>query len=148
MSVPLAPAIPTAQPVPESPSVNIPTAAPVRDDGAFQFPELAKRPPTRTESALLSGESIAMGSSNVDEIWFNGAAGAGPVGTGRLFVKFLDGSTYVYHDVPLAVAVGMVQTDSPGRYVWNKLRDVYRYELRARGTGQRRGPQVVRSINK
>lgn len=132
--------IPFGSPVPDAREV-VPTAAPVGAAGEALIPELAGRTPTHNEQVLISGEPVAMASSNVGEIWWHWQAR-------RLFVRFLDGSLYAYEGVGLAVAVGMVETDSPGRYVWNHLRDRFPYRRLAQGTGPRKPPQVVRLINK
>jgi hypothetical protein len=147
---------PTATPVtvPAPAASGVPTAAPYDARGVSHFPELATRPPTHNESVLLAGEPIAMASTNVKEIWFNGDPSLNPVGTGRLFCAFLDDSLYAFDRVPLAVAVGFIETDSPGRYHWNKIRDVYPMVGGGplvpgrRGPGSRRPAQVVRLINK
>jgi hypothetical protein len=138
---------PFATPV-EAGADDIPTAAPFTAAGVSHFPELAARPPTNNESHLLSGQPIAMASSNVMEIRFDGSPAHSPPGTGRLFVRFLSGHEGRYDAVPLAVAVAFVETDSPGRFVWNKLRDVYHYTPLRGGDGTRRPPQVVRLHNR
>lgn len=106
--------IPLAIPIPDPVSL-IPAAVPQDAAGRSLIPELVGRSPTHNESILISGDTITMGSSNVKEIhWF----WKGPT----LFVRFLDGSLYAYYNCPLNIAVGMVETASPGRYVWNILR--------------------------
>lgn len=50
-----------------------------------------------------------------------------------LYVKFLakgksPGSTYAYYGVPRSVAVQMLDSGSKGTFVWDRLRDEYRYE--------------------
>lgn len=121
----------------------IPAGIPVDDQGNSLIPELAGRAPTHNESVLLSGESVAMASTNVGEIWYQWNGEKGPT----LWVRFLDGSLYRYWPVPLSVAVAFIETDSPGRFVWNRLRGVFDYERVHGSTGPRKKPQVVRLIN-
>lgn len=119
--------------------VPVPTAVPVGDD---TIPELRGREPTHNERVLIGGEPIKAGSTNVDEFWWVWQER-------RLYVRFLDGSLYAYDGVGLAVAVGMIETDSHGRYVWNVLRaDGYPYRKVAAATGPRRAPRVVRLYRK
>lgn len=106
--------IPYATAIPDPVSL-IPAAVPVDAAGKVLIPELVARAPTHNESILISGDTITMGSTNVAEIWWNWRLP-------DLFVKFLNGSLYVYHQLPLLIAVGMVETASPGRFVWSVLR--------------------------
>lgn len=46
-----------------------------------------------------------------------------------LEVEFKTGSYYQYFDVPPEVAKRFYNTDSPGRFVWSHLRDVYPFVL-------------------
>lgn len=142
MSIPVTfhPPIPTGVPD-ATPHAGVPTGVPVDAAGHSLIPELADRPPTHNEQHLISGEPISMGSTNVAEIWWMWQER-------RLFVRFLSGDLYSYDGVPLSVAVGMIETDSPGRYVWNKLRDLYPYRRLAKGSGPRARPQVVRLDNR
>lgn len=142
--------IPTAAPVAADVDL-IPTAAPVADDGTALIPELRGRAPTHNEAQLLSGQPIAAGSTNVDEFWWiwnYGGGGYRPV----LYVRFLDGGLYGYVGVPLPVAVDFITTDSHGRFVWNRLRDVYPLlggqAIKKGDSSNRRKPQVVRLHNK
>lgn len=117
-----------------SDSPYIPTGVPV---GAEAIPELNGREPTHNEQALIAGEPIAVGSSNVDEFWWSWQ-------NRRLFVRFLDGSLYAYEGVPLPIAVGMIETDSHGRYVWNVLRaNGYPYR-KLDGGGKKKATRVIR----
>ena len=134
--------IPIGTPTGERSPTQVPTGVPVDDNGVPLIPELADRDPTRNELFLISGEPISMGSTNVQEIWWAWEQR-------RLFVRFLDGSLYAYEGVSLAVAAAMIETDSPGRFVWNKLRDRYPYARLVKGSGGSRAkPQVVRLVNK
>ena len=129
----------------------VPTAAPVTSRGAPAIPELAGRSPTHNESQLLSGEPIKAASTNVAEFWWkwDGPNGDGQTYRPALFVRFLSGHFGYYVNVPLSVAVAFIETDSPGRFVWNKLRDVFTWvPLHGGRSGSRRGPQVVRLINR
>lgn len=122
-------------------------AIPLDSNGRSLIPELLNRPPTHNESELILGEVIHLGSTNVESMrWAWREPGrAAPA----LYLTFLDGSVYVYHDCPLSVAVGMVTTASPGRFVWNQLRPGWPTPVRAerlvKGTRGRRSPQVVRA---
>lgn len=130
--------VPTAETVDDD--AMVPSAVPVDDHGTVMIPELNGREPTHNEQQIISGEPISMASSNVQEIFWNWQ-------NRKLFVKFLSGDLYVYHDVPLSVVVGMVETPSAGRYVWNVLRDVYDFDRLEKGSGPRKKPQVVRLLN-
>lgn len=121
-----------------SPNPDVPVGVPVDANGNALIPDLSGRAPTRNEAALIAGQEIHLGSTNVGAIWYAWEPR-------RLFVRFLDGSLYAYENVPLDVAVGMVETDSPGRYVWNVLRaDAYAYRCLAKGTRKNPKPQVIR----
>lgn len=143
---------PEASPVDETADWSTPTGFPVDDDGASLIPDLADRTPTHNESVLLSGIPVHMASSNVQEVWFAAIDRNGAYYP-RLFVRFLDGSLYVYKNCPLDVAVGMVETMSPGRYVWNVLRPGWPTETGAaerliKGTSRgRKKSQVVRLVS-
>jgi hypothetical protein len=65
-----------------------------------------------------------------------------------LEVEFKNGSYYQYFDVPPDVARGMYLTDSPGRFVWRQLRDVFNYgKITSVSMPKRRGSTVVRPRN-
>jgi hypothetical protein len=147
--------IPTASPVPVTHAGwALSTGVPVDSNDQILIPELVNRSPTHNESVLLAGDEIHMASTNVESMWWRW--GINETYEPRLFVRFLDGSLYVYHGAELGLAVGMIQTSSPGRYVWNVLRVRYpvpsaygsgpgQYECLVKGTrkGKRRA-QVVR----
>jgi hypothetical protein len=63
-----------------------------------------------------------------------------------LYVRFKDGSLYVYHGVNLDVAVAFLECDSPGRFVWSHLRGQYSYE-KVGTLPARPKPNVVRLVN-
>ncbi len=44
-----------------------------------------------------------------------------------LEIEFNDGAIYQYFDVPQAIYDGLRSADSPGRYVHQQIRGVYRY---------------------
>jgi hypothetical protein len=114
-----------------------PSADPTIPTGAPDIPDLGGRQPTNNEQVMISGEPVYVGSTNVSSFWWNWQAQ-------RLFVEFLDGSLYAYEGVPLAVAVGMIETDSHGRYVWNVLRaNGYAYRRLAKG-GTKGQARVIR----
>ncbi len=117
---------------------HVPTAVPTDSADKPDIPELEGRKPTHNEEVAIAGQPVYVGSTNVSNVWWNWKAK-------RLFVRFLDGSLYSYEDVPLPVATGMIQSDSPGRYVWNVLRaDGYDYHRLSKGAGGKRKPQVIR----
>lgn len=134
MSNRLIPPIPTAAAV--AGPLGIPSAVPTDGNGNSLIPELRGRNPTHNEALIISGEPIAMASTNVSEIWWAWEQR-------RLFVEFLDGSLYAYEGVGLDTVRDMVETASPGRYVWNYLRDRFPYRRLQKGT-QKRPPQVIR----
>lgn len=149
---------PTGFPVPISGAWDTPAGIPVDGQGNSLIPELENRSPTHNESVLIARTPVAMASTNVDEIWWNW--GHDGVYDPKLFVRFLDGSLYSYNGpkASLSVAVGMIETMSPGRYVWNVLRVLFPVPG-ARGTGpdtytplikgarKSRRPQVVRLVS-
>jgi hypothetical protein len=138
---------------------DTPSAIPLDQNGDSLIPELANRNPTHNESVLIARTPIALSSSNVDEIWWNW--GSEGVYDPKLFVRFLGGSLYSYNGpkASLSVAVGMVETMSPGRYVWNVLRilfpvpdskgtgpDTYTCLIKGASKGKRKR-QVVRLVS-
>lgn len=140
--------IPVGLTVDETRAWDTPSGIPVDAYGVSLIPELRHRPPTHNESVLLSGIPVKMASSNVDEIFWNWQEHGKYFP--KLFVKFLDGSLYVYKDCPLSVAADMVQSLSPGRYVHNVLRVGWptadgSAERLIKGTSRgRKKPRVVR----
>lgn len=151
---------PTATPIEPTGAWDTPAGVPVDRFGNSLIPELAHRSPTHNESILIARMPVAMASSNVDEIWWNW--GAGETYDPKLFVRFLGGSLYSYNGplASLSVAVGMVETMSPGRYVWNVLRTLFPVpdskgtgpgtytELVKGAKGAKRKPQVVRLVDR
>jgi hypothetical protein len=76
---------------------------------------------TPNEQIAVGGDWVQMASSNVDEIRYLAADAI-------LEVIFLNGYHYQYYRVPPQVFLDFLQTDSPGRFVWNVLRaDGYEY---------------------
>ncbi len=125
------PPAPTGSNAETAPDPTVPVGSP--------FPD---RSLSHSEQVLVAGEPVHLGSSNVGSVWYNWQAA-------RLFVKFLDGSLYCYESVPLGVAAGMIETDSPGRYVWTVLRGGgYAYRLLEKGTVRNPQPQVIRGYGK
>lgn len=103
---------------------------------------------THNEEELVNGSVIHMASSNVEAIMFLYDPRRGS--TGDLVVEFKGthkkgNPVYIYFGVPLSVAVQMIETDSPGRFVWNKLRDRYRYQRIGSMPGNPRR-NVVRAV--
>lgn len=97
------------------------------------------------EDWLLSGTWLHLGSSNVQAIRYDW-----PRRVLEVEFKGVDksgnGWFYNYFDISPEVAEGMVETDSPGRYVWNRLRDRYDYVRLTIGGGTSRQPTVVRAL--
>ena len=152
------PLIPEGQPILDSADWGTPSGIPVDAYGQSLIPELANRSPTHNESILIAGIPVAMGSTNVAEIWWHW--GTNGVYDPKLFVRFLSGALFSYNGpkASLSVASGMLETMSPGRYVWNVLRILWPVPS-SKGTGpgtytelipgQRKGrrkPQVVRLV--
>lgn len=139
------PDAPTGAPIGPAPFDDV--GVPVDENGKSLIPELVGRDPTHNEKFLISGEALATASTNVQEFWWKW--GANGEYDPKLFVRFLDDSLYVYHGVDLTTAVGFIDTDSPGRFVWRRLRDHYAYDLLSLGNRYKAGrkrPQVVRSL--
>jgi hypothetical protein len=70
---------------------------------------------------LLSDEWFAVASSNVEQIRYD-------YDEASLFVEFKSGAVYEYYSVPPDVYLAFSRAASPGRFVWNYLRDVYAYK--------------------
>lgn len=154
------PLVPDAQSVVDDPRWYVPSGVPVDAYGVPLIPELVSRLPTHNESMLIAGAPIAMASSNVAEIWWKW--GEGETYDPKLFVRFLSGALYSYNgpDASLTVAADMIETMSPGRYVWNVLRllwpvpgakgsgpGTYTELIKGTPSGKRkRRPQVVRLV--
>ncbi len=60
-------------------------------------------------------------SSNVAAVGFN-------PGTNILGVTFHNGSTYMYHDVDESIYDAFITAPSPGKFMYQAIRDHYRYE--------------------
>lgn len=94
------------------------------------------------EDFLVSGEWLYVASSNVYRWKYD---------WDRLIltIEFLSGAYYEYHGVQYEVAKDFIATNSPGRFVWNRLRDKYPYfrvwELEPDKPLKRR-PNVVREV--
>lgn len=71
-----------------------------------------------SEQWIDSGRWVNVKSSNVGSIRYEKDISA-------LVVQFLDGAIYRYEQVPHKVAQDMFNTSSMGRFVWQRLRDVY-----------------------
>lgn len=102
-------------------------------------------PLSHNEQFLVDGGVLAMASTNVEEMWFGCPHCANVEPQETLFVRFKSGGIYQYH-CPLDVAIAFIETPSPGRYVWNELRDVYPY-AKIGEAAKRPGANVVRKIN-
>lgn len=60
-------------------------------------------------------------SSNIDWIGYD-------EDSEELYVGFLNGSIYVYYDVPENIFNGFMNAGSKGRYLWAKVRDKFGYK--------------------
>jgi len=92
------------------------------------IPELAGRSPVGDEQVLIDGTEVPLSSSNVSSMswrWGEYDATGKPVYDPRLYVLFNNGSRYQYTGVSLTTALDMMHAPSPGRFVWQKLRDQY-----------------------
>lgn len=92
------------------------------------IPELAGRSPTSDEQLLVDGADIPLTSSNVASIrwrWGEFDGTGQPIFDPRLYVSFNNGSRYQYTGVSLQTALDMMHAPSPGRFVWQHLRDQY-----------------------
>ncbi len=134
---------PVTEPKQERPQSEIPT--PLWDvettwNEGQQQPAEGLSPNQRT---ALTGEWVQMSSSNVDKIRYL-------VENKTLEVIFLDGAGYQYYDVPIDVFLDFLTTDSPGRFVWNRLRYWYDYakvlDATRKSPGRHRNPNVVRRL--
>jgi hypothetical protein len=129
----------TGEPL-EDNDIMTPFGVPLDDAGNSLIPELQNRAPTHNESVMLGGHTVKLGSTNVDEVWYFWQER-------RLFVRFRDGSLYAYDNVPLSIAVGMVEAGSAGRYVWNVLRvGPFPYRRMVHGNIKNPKPGVVRRV--
>lgn len=92
------------------------------------IPELSGRSASPDEQLLVDGAEIPLTSSNVSSIrwrWGEFDGTGKPFYDPRLFVSFLGGGSYQYTGVSLTTALDMMHSPSPGRFVWQKLRDQY-----------------------
>ena len=92
---------------------------------------------TPAEELMFSGEWAPMASSNVDSIRYI-------VEDAQLQVQFLSGAVYTYDGVPPHVFLEFWSSESPGRFVWNRLRDQYPYERIENPEPAKRRPRVIR----
>lgn len=89
-------------------------------------PPIAPASDLPNEDWLLSGTWLEVGSSNVHELrylWDNKTLEVVFKGADRQGRAY----AYGYFNVPPKVASDFTQTSSPGRFVWNSLRDRYSY---------------------
>ena len=66
-------------------------------------------------------EMTPVSSSNVSEIGYN-------VGNQEVYVRFLNGSLYVYKGVPQSEFDGLLNAPSVGSYLHRNYKNVYPYE--------------------
>jgi hypothetical protein len=84
-------------------------------------------------ATVLEARWTVLASSNVNEIrylWQDKI----------LEVEFLSGALYQYFQVPVEVFLEFLRAGSPGRFVWNYLRDVYEYARMDMGTAKKTQP--------
>ena len=97
---------------------------------------------TDEQLAAVAGNWVYVASSNVEKIRYLFA-------DKTLGVGFLNGAEYEYYDVPVQIFLDFWRTDSPGRFVWNRLRDRYDYARvtpGSRRTKSGRKGQVIRGL--
>jgi hypothetical protein len=70
---------------------------------------------------MIPSNMKPVSSSNVDSIGYDES-------DEELFVKFNNGSMYVYKDVPESVWEDFQNADSKGRFIHTDLKDIYDYE--------------------
>lgn len=92
-----------------------------------EAPEEPPTPVSPEETDMFEGNWFQAVSSNVDEFRYI-------FDLHTLEVRFLShyegekGSLYAYYDVPPYIYLEFRDTDSPGRFVWNHLRDQFPYK--------------------
>lgn len=98
------------------------------------------------EDVALRGDWVTMASSNVDEIRYLASEQT-------LEVKFLNNYFYQYYNVPAQTFLDFLATDSPGRFVWNRLRYWFEYARIGAGAieprrtaGGNRNARVIRRL--
>ncbi len=94
---------------------------------------------------IYSSSWLTVGSSNV-EAW-RWLPDEDNINFGTLEVEFKDGSIYQYYNVEYQTARDFYDVSSggsPGRFVWNRLRDVYDYARVNGPSHQRTKPNVIR----
>ena len=153
--------LPFGEPVDNDENWELESGVPVDAAGNSLIPELANRFPTHNEGILIAGMTVTMASTNVAQIWWRWKNAAGEYDP-ALFVRFLDGSLYSYNgpEATLSLALGMVETASPGRYVWNVLRQIwpvpgskgtgpgtYTQHIKGNSKGRKKA-QVIRIVRK
>jgi hypothetical protein len=76
---------------------------------------------TPKEQFIYDGNTLTLVSSNVHQIRYE--RGDERANNTWLDVAFKDGSVYRFDDVPFNTVMQMVDSDSPGRFVWRWLRE-------------------------
>lgn len=96
-------------------------------------------PGTPNDDWLLSSSWLHVASSNVEAIRY--------LYDDRILeTEFKDGSFYQYYNVPPETASDMHDTSSPGRFVWQRLRDRFPYvKLTGVSSKMKRKPSVIRT---
>jgi hypothetical protein len=94
---------------------------------------------TPLEEAVFSGDWLRLISTNVEAMRYD-------LTDLELQVEFKSRAVYRYEGVPPHVALSFYTTDSPGRFVWRRLRDKFPYERIELPYGERRAPTVLREI--
>ena len=100
---------------------------------------------THNEEEMVGGTILTMASTNVEEIWFGCPFCEIKAPEETLYVRFKSGGVYAYYGVPLDVVMKFIETPSPGRFVWNELRDLYPYAKIGTAPKQPK-PNIVRKI--
>lgn len=96
-----------------------------------------------TELAMIEATWLTLASTNVDKVRYLYEDHIAEV-------QFHNGGVYSYYEVPPATFRGLVDSDSPGRYIWTHYRNIFEYTRWVKGNRQtpyvHRG-RVVRAAN-
>ena len=71
-------------------------------------------------SAHLCKVMVKLSSTNIDGVHYGHSDGA-------MYIQFLNGSVYRYDGVPFATYQGLLNTDSPGRYLNREIKGKYQF---------------------
>jgi lysyl-tRNA synthetase, class II len=66
-------------------------------------------------------ETFIPKSTNLSEVTYDSDAQ-------EMEITFQDGASYLYHNVPVGVFIGIQHAPSPGKYFYQNIRNYYAYE--------------------